>query len=124
MPRSQIKSGKNDFFKLRRFLDIIRAPCDVKTFCSRIQKSNGHRTAVSSEMPCVHFSNQKDTGRRTPVGHRAAVRLPYSHRAVAVQFMLSFAFNHSFKLRILNNASRGERENSTNWVAVSVPSSL
>ena len=88
--------------------------------------------AVSSEVPCVHFSVQKGhrvmtsqtsggnqtAPAQTPVGLRAAMQLPYSYQAVDVPFMLSFAFNHLLKadisnelLRIFNNNFQREREN-------------
>ena len=54
-----------------KILDIVRASYDFKTFCSSRHKSKGHRTAVSSEILCVHFSVQKNIGRR-PAGHLMA----------------------------------------------------
>ena len=68
-----------------KILDIVRAPYDFKTFCSSNHKSNGHRAAVSSEMPGVHFSVQKYTGRRQ-AGHLAATRQdPHEHLSDFVQ---------------------------------------
>ena len=71
MPSSQIKREPDDFFQLPRFKDFRHRPGTARTVCSSSHKSNGHRTAVSSKMPCMHFSVQRDT-RRRPAGHRAA----------------------------------------------------
>ena len=77
---------------IQRFGEIVWAPYDFKTFCSRSHKSKRHRTAVFSEMPWVHFLVQKGNGGH-PDGHRSKFELRSGHRAVAVRFMLSFQFN-------------------------------
>ena len=135
MPRPQIKRTISSNFAVSKILDIVRAPYDIKTFCSSSHKSNWHRTAVSSEMPSVHFSFQKDTG-RPPAGHLAATRRrpdgartntcqTSCPRPAAAQFMLSLASNHSLKsdisvesLRILNNASQRERRKTHKEAAI------
>ena len=66
MLRSQIKTGTGRFYPtspIQRFWEIVRAPYDFETFCSRSHKSKGHRMAVFSEMPWVHFLVQKGSGR-------------------------------------------------------------
>ena len=78
-------------FAYSKISDIVQEPYDFKTFCSSSHKSNGHWTAVLLEMPCMHFSVQKDTGWRQ-AGHRVATGrglATVQSGVVAIQFMLS-----------------------------------
>ena len=73
MPKLQIKRAQDDF---SNFADskISARHTILRHITQAVTNQTGtgrHRTAVSSEMPCVHFSVQNDTGSRLAV-HRAA----------------------------------------------------
>ena len=81
-------------------------PYEFKTFCSSSHKSKGYRKSISSKMPCVHFSIQKDHASigRWPAGHLAAtglrlhihlldLLLPSSYRLVTKRSMYESCYH-------------------------------
>ena len=68
-----MKQAPDDFFQLRLFKDFRHSPGAMRILgnLSSNHKSNGHRTTVSTEMPCALFSVKKYTvGDQPATGRR------------------------------------------------------
>ena len=83
MPRPQIKRTISSNFAVSKILDIVRAPYDIKTFCSSSHKSNWHRTAsFFRNAVCALFISERHraaTGRTSGGDSTATGRRPHEH---------------------------------------------